>query len=43
MESPNNPVSLPNVVVGSYWGGVPFFGSFRGSGFLFPLILVMQA
>ena len=31
MEPPNNPLSFPHVIVGSYGGG-PFFGSFRGSG-----------
>ena len=30
--APNIPPSFPNVVMGSHWGGVPFFGSCRGSG-----------
>ena len=28
--------------MGSYWGGVPFFGSFRGSGRPFPVELRVQ-
>ena len=37
MESPNNPVSFPNVVVGSYWGGggFHFLDPLGGLGFCF--------
>ena len=32
MESPNNPLGFPNVVMGSYWGGFHFLDPLGGLG-----------
>ena len=40
--TPQNPPSFPNVVMGSYWG-VPFCGSFRGSGLSHRLLFLSWA